>query len=129
MTTIGFGHSFGHVTIGKRLSLISVLLTMAIISVSAMAWHALTIQSGVANAVYLLSRAQNLHQDSDMMHDALKSDLYAFLVRDIGNDEREEMKRTHEAHARKFRDNMTALAALPLNPELSVSVTATRRQA
>ena len=86
-----------HLTLGKRLYLISILLAIAVISVSAIAWQALSNQSQAARSVLLLSQAKSLQQDSDMLHDALKSDVYRLLLLEYSRDDKEEMKRLQEA--------------------------------
>ena len=129
MITDTLSRFLSRLTLGKRLYVISVLLAVSVLWVSGIAWEALSNQSQAARSVLLLSQAKSLQQDSDMLHDALKSDIYRFLLRDYSRDEKEEMKRLQETHARQFRDNMTALVALPLDGGLDAALVATRQQA
>ena len=121
--------SLRRLPIGVRLSMIAVLLAAAVFGVSVIAWHALDTENAMAANVSRLSRAQTFHQDADMMHDALKADVYEILVRDVDNAEGEEMLASLRSNTSRFREDLAALAGFSFTPELAASVAATRRAA
>jgi hypothetical protein len=67
-------------TIAMRLTLINLLLAIAIVAVSVMAWRSLDQQHAATRDVSRTNQAQRYHQDADMHHDAIRADLYAAFI-------------------------------------------------
>jgi serine phosphatase RsbU (regulator of sigma subunit)/anti-sigma regulatory factor (Ser/Thr protein kinase) len=67
-------------------------------------------------AVSLISQAQRAHQDADMMHDALRADVYnALLVsRGVRTERRGDVRRDIARHVRTMRKDLRKIEALRL---------------
>ena len=66
-----------------------------------------------------LTRAQRLHQDADMMHDALRTDLESAeeaARRPVPSSEKVDILDATEAHARQFQLDIDGLQAMDLPP-------------
>jgi diguanylate cyclase (GGDEF)-like protein len=67
-------------TVGRRLLLINALLMIALCLVSAIAWHALTVQSQATNKLALISRAARFHQEAEALQANIKAEVNAAAV-------------------------------------------------
>ncbi len=108
--------------------LLSVLLAM-VIAQSALAGLNQVHES--YRAVSLISRAQRAHQDADMMHDALRADVYDALL--VGRGVRAGGRATdaerHAAqHLRQMRTDLRRIDALPLSGRMERQLDQVRRQ-
>ena len=74
-----------------------------------------------------LTRAQRLHQDADMMHDALRTDVgdaRQALRPERSSVPADVLLEETDAHARQFQDDIDALQAMHLSPGVAGAVTA-----
>jgi serine phosphatase RsbU (regulator of sigma subunit)/anti-sigma regulatory factor (Ser/Thr protein kinase) len=108
--------------------LLSVLLAM-VIAQSALAGLDQVHES--YRAVSLISRAQRAHQDADMMHDALRADVYDALL--VGRGVRAggraaDAQRHANQHLRQMRTDLRRINALPLSGRMDRQLDQVRRQ-
>jgi hypothetical protein len=77
-----------------------------------------------AQEMSTLTRAQRLHQDADMMHDALRADVGSALDarRPGASAERTRILAATETHARKFEHDIEDLRAMDLPPAVAKAV-------
>jgi serine phosphatase RsbU (regulator of sigma subunit)/anti-sigma regulatory factor (Ser/Thr protein kinase) len=96
------------------IGLLSVLLAL-VIAQSALAGLGQVHRS--YHAVSLISQAQRAHQDADMMHDALRADVYnAVLVsRGVRTERRDDLRRDIKRHVATMHADLRAIARLPLS--------------
>ena len=66
-------------SVRARLGLIQLLLLLALSVIGLLAWHALTEERRIGEALATISRAERYHIDGDMMHDALRAEVNAAL--------------------------------------------------
>lgn len=119
--------------VGLRVRLLAVgLLSVAlalVIAQSAMAGLSQVHDS--YRAVSLISRAQRAHQDADMMHDALRADVYDALL--VGRDVRtgrsvNDVQRHVRQHLRQMRADLRRIDALPLSGRMDQALEQVRQQ-
>lgn len=72
-------------SVRARLGLIQLLLLLALSVIGLLAWHALTEERRIGEALATINRAERYHFDGDMMHDALRAEVNAALRLKAGN--------------------------------------------
>jgi serine phosphatase RsbU (regulator of sigma subunit) len=99
------------------LGLLGMLLTVL---VTGTALASLAVLQEANRELEQVSRAQRLHQDADMMHDALRADVARAQQTAMGQPglEARVVRAETEAHAAQFRDDLRQLAVLELPSEL-----------
>ncbi len=112
-------------SIRARLALIQILLLLALITISVIAWHALNDERRSGQVLATLNRAQRYHLDDDMMVDALRADASEAL-RISGDDSQAAgtvLANLHE-NTRQFEADLETLqrldVAADLKPHLAV---------
>jgi soluble cytochrome b562 len=73
-----------------------------------------------------LTRAQRLHQDADMMHDALRADVgnARQALRSVPSSDTEDIHETTDAHARQFQRDIHRLKDMDLSPAVAKAIAA-----
>lgn len=112
-------------SIRARLALIQILLLLALITISVIAWHALNDERRSGQVLAMLNRAQRYHLDVDVMHDALRADVNEAL-RVSGGDAQAAgavLASLHE-NTRQFEADLEALQRLDVPADLKLHLAA-----
>lgn len=111
---------FPDLSVRARLGLIQLLLLAALLVVGLVCWRAITLERDAGEVLALLSRAERLHLNADMMHDALRADVNAALRVVPGNTAMAgEVLASARENAHQYESDLTQLRALSLPGDLS----------
>lgn len=116
-------------TVGLRLHSINSVLLVALVVVSLVAWSALNSQQVSATAVVTLSRAQRLHQNADMMHDALRADVYQSLLPELRSVSPAGVVESVAVHSARLRADLAAIEQLGLLDQVGIDAAGIRPEA
>ena len=117
-------------SIGGRLLLINLLLQVALVIVSVIAWNALNAQSQSMNDLALISKAARYHQDADMLHASLRADVNRALAgAQLSEAEQADLEKSFDETVLDLRRDLQTLDRIDLTPELTESEQKVRRLA
>lgn len=115
------------VSVGFRLHSINSVLLVALVVVSLVAWSALNSQQISTTAVVALSRAQRLHQNADMMHEALQADVYqTLLLPELHSVSPAGVAESVKAHSARLRADLAGIEQLGLLEQVAIDVAGIR---
>jgi diguanylate cyclase (GGDEF)-like protein len=105
-----------NLTLRRRLALLSMIGVMFVISIAGAGYFALTRVQNANNQLNELSLSQRYHQDGDMMHDAIRGDVYLALFVAEGdiNATSDEVLAAVVSDATRFRDDLNTNRGLDL---------------
>lgn len=127
---MGWFRSRRDLPVWARLVAINALLILTLALVNAVAWRAIEARQRAANQLALISHAQRLHQDADMMHDSLRANVSAaLLAADVTFISRNQILADLLSDGRQLRQNLVELARLELPPDLHDKIAAVRPRA
>ncbi|MDP2324777.1 MAG: HAMP domain-containing protein, partial [Gammaproteobacteria bacterium] len=115
------------VTVGLRLYSINSVLLVALIVVGFVAWSALSSQQVSTATMVTLSHAQRLHQNADMMHEALQSDVYkALLLPELHSDNPAGVVESVKEHGARLRADLAGIEQLGPREQAVIDVAGIR---
>lgn len=103
-----------NVSVGTRLLLINGLLAISIAIISTIQWQALESQQDASIRIFTLSKAQRANQNADMMHDSIRSHVYASLLKHGMPKTSDTIAGQLRKDASQLRENLIEVAALNL---------------
>ena len=109
----------------RQLVVLAVLGAGLTVLVAGAAIFSLAGTATTAEEMGQLTRAQRLHQDADMMHDALRTDVgnAREALRSVPFPARAAIRKATEAHAQQFQSDIEGLQDMDLSPAAATAVT------
>ena len=104
-------------TLQKKLLLLGSAGIIPALVTGLLSYQSLTGLEGGMSDILTSSAALQNHMQADMMHDALRADVYAALV-DQGTEDRAKLRASVTAHATEFRDAVSRNRRLKLGGEI-----------
>jgi diguanylate cyclase (GGDEF)-like protein len=116
-------------TLRRRLAVLSLIGVVFVMFIAGAGYFSLTRVQAANDELNLLSLAQRYHQDGDMMHDAIRGDVYLALHAAQGNIDvtSEEVLGALAANTAQFRDDLDQNRALALPASVRAKLDAVAR--
>lgn len=107
-------------SVRTRLSMIQVLLCVTAVAVATVTWRTMEGEYRAAEQLLVLSRAQRLHQEVDVRHEALRADLNALLFDSGATVENRRELEARAAEERRLLDaSLAELRSLRVPPDVA----------
>jgi methyl-accepting chemotaxis protein len=113
-------------TVGRKVVGLAALGLAFLLAVGLVALTGLLVVEGVLRESAIHTQAARNQSDIDMMHDALRGDVFAALAAAEGRGDGERVARLVEAHAARMRAGVEKNEALPLDADTKAALLASR---
>jgi len=117
-----------HFTIKQKLIGFAAVVIAALFGTGFCGYWGLNNLNNAMQVTVMNASAMKNHMDSDMMHDALRGDVYVALFEgpEASTATQQAIRNDIAEHASRFKENLNALSAMPLDTETQTALTRLR---